>query len=172
MSDGYNYGYASPRSLPGNSVEFETLTTEPDWGKSEVAFDLLVRNKEGQIQRTAEGAPILDYWKTLSYFTRDLRLGNIVKSVHDPQFVWSYAELPAQIMLLRGGRLKPWALSTLATTVAMMETSQSLNGFFRKNARTFISDATSSHTENAGGGGGFFGKLFGGGAKNKNPGGY
>lgn len=146
--------------VPTNSVEFETLTTEPAWGdpkefQTDAFFD--EDNKPRVVPQ---------YWRILGFLNRDNRLGNLSNMFDDFEWLEDRASLAAAIQHLRNGAfgdLAPLALAPVATTV---ELSQSRNGFFRKNAKT--AHLNSEQTENVKSSGGWLGNLMG---KNKKNGG-
>lgn len=139
--------------IPTNSVEFETLTTEPTYGDPDEFKTDAYKDDDNKLR------PIPQHWRILAFLKRDLRLGNISNKYDDFEYLEDRAALTAHLQHWRKGSfgdLAPVALSTVAST---MELSQSRGGFFRKNAKT--AHLTSEQTENVNSGGGFLGKLFG-----------
>jgi len=143
--------------IPTNSVEFETLTTEPAYGDVK-EFDTNPNiDQDGKERATSE------VWRILGFLTRDMRLGNIKHSIDDIEYLDDRATLTAALIYFRGGifeDLAPLALAPVSTT---LELSQSRGGFFRKNSRSFRS--IGENYDNTGITG--LGGLFGGGKKNK-----
>jgi len=103
---------------PSNSVEFETLTTQPsypDVDKNE--FDSFMR--------------------LLSHNVRDIRFGNLNRYTTDLIYLENRNDLVTAFSYFRGGKfrnsLAPLIKSQVVSTI---EISQSVNGFFRKNHQT------------------------------------
>ena len=122
---------------PSNSVEFETLTTQPSYPDvSEDEFD--VKNK------------------ILSHNVRDVRFGNLNRFTTDIPYLENRNDLVSAFMSFRGGMfrdtLAPFVKSQV---VSVVELSQSSGGFFRKNHQT-INQAIEQTDKSEGG----F-KLFG-----------
>ena len=115
--------------IPSNSVEFETLTTLPEWGKNNSNPDMFIKDKNGKVIG-------FDPYRALLYFTQDERLANINPKLHDLNFIWSYLATAGQILLLRKGKFKEVFVSVLLPVVSTLETSQSIGMAFRRNART------------------------------------
>ena len=145
--------------VPTNSVEFETLTTEPTWGDP----DEFKTDAYTDDDNKARVVP--QHWRILGFLKRDLRLGNLKNSYDDFEYLADSAPLTAAIQHLRNGAFGDLAPLALAPVAATLELSQSRNGFFRKNAKT--AHLTNEETANLNDGGGFLGKLFG---KNKQQG--
>jgi len=135
--------------IPTNSVEFETLTTIPEWGntKDNDPSDYVSVDEKGSLKK--------EYYKILGYFTQDERLGNLLPRYHDHNFIWSYLASAGQILLLRDGAFKDVFVSFLLPSVSILETSQSMNMAFRRNSRTMHQQQT---YEEKSSGSGVFGK--------------
>lgn len=145
--------------IPTNSVEFETLTTEPAYGDPK-EFDTNPTKDEAGTERK-----LAQHWRILSYLVRDLRLGNIKHQIDDIEYLDDRTTLTASMLVFRGGSFDDLAPLVIAPVAATVELSQSRGGFFRKNSRTFRNigeqyDGTAP--------GGLFGGLFGGSSKKKN----
>jgi len=103
---------------PSNSVEFETLTTQPSYPDVEKdEFDS--KNK------------------ILSHNVRDIRFGNLNRFTTDIPYLENRNDLVSALMMFRGGifrnNLAPF---TKSQVVSVVELSQSSGGFFRKNHQT------------------------------------
>jgi len=103
---------------PSNSVEFETLTTQPSYPDvAEPEFDSKL--------------------KILSHNVRDIRFGNLSKFSVDIPYLESRNDLVSAFCSFRDGlfrdSLSPFVKSQV---VSVIEISQSNNGFFRKNHQT------------------------------------
>jgi len=114
--------------VPTTGVEFQTLTTQPAWGDEDVEVTPKHETKTGETE--------ILYWKVLSMFTRDWRLGNIKLKTHDLNWIWHQIQAAGQVRLLRNGKFEREFVSMLLPVISMMETSQSIDGFFRKNFQT------------------------------------
>ena len=150
----------APSYVPTNSVEFETLTTEPAWGDPK-EFDTNAFVGYDGVNRV-----VPEHWRVLGFLNRDARLGNISNMYDDFEWLEDRIGLTAAVHHLREGAfgdLSPIALVPVAATI---ELSQSRNGFFRKNAKT--AHLTSEQTENVNTGG-WLSRLMG--KKPKNGGG-
>ncbi len=111
--------------MPSNSVEFEVLTTKPTWSQVNGNWEL---------------------------FTQDMRLSNISPKLFDIHYIWDRFELSDQIMNLRNGRFNDAAKAIAVVGVSMLEVSQGINGFVRKNARSVHSESSSVFREDKKGG--------------------
>lgn len=144
--------------IPTNSVEFETLTTEPTYGDPEEFRTDAYRDEHNALRVVPE------HWRILGFLKRDIRLGSISNKYDDFEYLEDRAALTAHLQHWRKGvfgDLAPLALSNVASTV---ELSQSRNGFFRKNAKTAHISSEQTETVSSSG---FLGRLFG---KNNNKG--
>ena len=146
--------------VPGNSVEFETLTTEPSYG------DLKEFDRNPYIDDQGKERAVPEHWRTLGVFRRDLRFGNIKHRHDDVEWLEDRAGLSVAMINFRGATFDDLAPLALAPVAATIELSQSREGFFRKNSRTFHNTSENYDETSAGG----LSKLFGGGKKKQ--GGY
>lgn len=148
-------------SIPTNSVEFETLTTEPGYGDPKEFDTDPFRDLNGVLRPTEEHVRIL------GHLNRDFRLGNLDPNLHDVEWVEDMIGLGTALHSFRNGSLSPLAPLAFGRAAETIEVSQSVRGFFRRNSRTFHSVSDVNENVNQGNGG-FFGKLFG----KKGKGGY
>jgi len=118
--------------IPSTSVEFQTLTTQSAWGDDDVKPNPKVYDDKGNLT--------IKYWKILELFTRDVRLGNIKIKTHDINFIWNMFQSAGQILILRDGEFEDLFVSMMLTPVSMLETSQSIDGFFRRNFQTIAQE--------------------------------
>lgn len=144
--------------IPTNSVEFETLTTEPTWGDSD-AFDTNPFSDYDKESKKEIKREIPSHWKLLSFFNRDLRLGNLSIMYDDLEYLEDRASFVTMLLSWRNGVFSELAPLALSPVVASVELSQSRSGFFRKNART--SSIVSEHSEKGSQNNNFISKLFG-----------
>jgi len=103
---------------PSNSVEFETLTTQPSYPDVDgVEFDSKNR--------------------VLSHNVRDIRFGNLNRFTTDIPYLENRNDLVSAFMVFRDGlfndSIAPFVKSQV---VSVVELSQSSGGFFRKNHQT------------------------------------
>lgn len=128
---------------PSNDVELSIFTTETSWSTEEI-----------------ETKPIDDnFWKTLRFLKRDLRLGNLQAKYDDYEWLDNQVQLVQNILSLRDGYFDKIAPMALIRVVAAIELSQSRGGFLRQWFRTF--NINSKESEANPRGGGLFG-MFGG----------
>ena len=146
--------------IPGNSVEFETLTTEPAYGDPK-EFDT---NPYADNEGNKRAAP--QYVRILGHHTRDDRLGNISHRIDDLEYLEDRKALVSAFLYPRGGEFSDCAVLAEKEVSSTLQLSQSRGGFFRKNARTFTQ--VGENYDNAAAGG-FMARLFGG-SKRKNGG--
>lgn len=139
--------------MPTNSIEFETLTTEPTWGDVEQFETTPKVNDKGDIKSKDE------FWRVLGFMNRDLRLGNFNNMFDDFEWLEDRTSLTANILHLREGSFSELAPLCFSPVASSVELSQSRNGFFRKNSRT--AHLFSEQTEKAESKGGFINRLFG-----------
>ena len=125
---------------PYNDLQYQFLTTEPAWGK-ESTSDLYeaMEQELKSIKFDDEGNAILsesqkkNLWGMLSYFTRDLRLGNISYTTGEVQYCRFWVEFAGDC--LRYGLIRSFVAS-MAKAITTLELSQSKGGFFRRRANT------------------------------------
>lgn len=153
----------SSYALPYNDLHFSYLTTEPAWGKESTkdlyeALELEVRGIKFDSDGTAIVSEIQkkNLWGMLSYFTRDLRLGNLSYATGEMQYCRFWIELAGDA--LRYGFIKSF-VAAMAKAITTVELSQSKGGFFRKRANTITKEDISDTNPRS-----FFGK---GGKKNE-----
>jgi len=103
---------------PSNSVEFETLTTQPSYPDVEKEeFDASM--------------------KLLAHNVRDLRFGNLNRFTTDIIYLENRNDLVTALSYFRGGMFREsFAPLVKSQVVSTIELSQSVNGFFRKNHQT------------------------------------
>jgi hypothetical protein len=135
--------------VPATSIEFQVLTTNPAFGTEDLEVNKLF-DEQGNIIPS----------KVLMFFTRDWRLGNLNPKLHDINYIWHYPSNAVHIALLRNGAFLQVSLMMISTVASMTETSQSIGGFFRKNAQSTY--ASQEYSERGQQQPGWFGKIFGG----------
>lgn len=142
-----------PSYIPTNSVEFETLTTEPEWGNPKAFQTNAYFDDDNNVRKIPE------YWRILGFINRDIRLGNISNLYDDFEWLEDRTVLTAVIQHLRNGVFSDLAPLALAPVASTLEVSQSRNGFFRKNAKT--AHLTSEQNVNDNSNVSILNKLFG-----------
>jgi hypothetical protein len=152
------------RKTPYNELDLQFMITEPAWGKeattelnkkvSQVigeayymcldcekpsnSKDKCSHCKGSNIQLVIDKEPL---WGLLSYYTRDLRLGNLSTWNNEISFCHHWLSLAGD--LLRAGHVKSF-LSALSRVVDRIEISQSKQGFYRKRMGTVTSEQFSN----------------------------
>lgn len=136
--------------VPATSVEFQTLTTEPAYGDTD-EVDMDVNNNKDKNGGKIE-LPEPDYWKLMSFYTRDLRLGNISHKVYDVEYLEDMLGLTQSLLNVRGGRFKQLSFLALNRVASALEISHNVGGFFRKNAQSIhqTGDTTLRETKQGG----------------------
>lgn len=134
--------------IPDNQLDAMWALTNPVWGKSTIPKQLrdrLMKNKGGKLvnedgdefEADEEGM-----WDLLSYFTRDLRLGNLSKAEAKECREW----LEICSDCIRNQYRDSFFLS-LVKVVALTEISQSRGGWLRKILRTNTSEQKIEYEE-------------------------
>lgn len=137
----------SSRNTPVNELDLQLMIVDSEWGKdispelvgrlTEIG-DSLEKDKDGKI---SVGKTKL--WGLLSYYTRDMRLGNLDKETYIVAIDWlNYAG-----DCLRIGIVKSF-LTALSRVITMLELSQSRGGFLRKRLGTFTQESYNEYSEN------------------------
>ena len=124
------------RTLPTSSLDLTMLTTNPVWGNSEVSSDLKqalfkyyeTTNEQGDKEITAQSL-----WGFFSFYTRDIRLGNLSDRTGELKACRHYLELAGDLLL--SGYIEPFIIA-LSRAISIVETSQSKNGFLRDGMNT------------------------------------
>jgi len=78
----------------------------------------------------------IEWYKTLNFYTRDLRLGNISHRYDDIIYLEDMLGLTHTLLNIRGGIFSKQAWLALGKVTSTLELSHDRGGFFRKNART------------------------------------
>lgn len=124
------------RTLPASDLDLNLMLTDSVWGKSEVSSDLKDRVSRYYTQTDEEGNKIVtkeSLWGLLSFYTRDVRLGNLSKMDNELQACRTYLNLAGDF--LQNNCLEPF-LICLSRAATILETSQSKGGFLRKTMNT------------------------------------
>lgn len=134
-----NSGQA-PRSVPISELDYQYRTTEPNWGKNDVPYEL--RLKLAQMVKVTDENGISteeaeSLWGLLGYYTRDLRLANLSEWNNEMDYCIFYLDFAGDCLR---EDYKESFLTALPRLITIMELSQSKGGFFRKLLNTFRSE--------------------------------
>lgn len=130
------------RNVPTSGLDFNLMLTNSVWGGSEVSPELKEKLTQYFQQKGTANLLARSGWGTLSYFTRDLRLGNLEQSELD--YCRHYLDLAGD--LLKVDMIEPFIIS-LSRTASITETSQSKKGFLRKILNTIRSENVNQQLE-------------------------
>lgn len=127
------------RNTPINELDLQLMIVDTEWGK-DVAPELMERLAQigEKLETTPDGKIKVSrskLWGLLSYYTRDLRLGNIDYTVYIVCTEW----LDFAGDCLRIGAVSSF-LTSLSYVITRLELSQSRNGFLRKRLGTFTQE--------------------------------
>ena len=165
------------RNLPQNDLDFNLMLTDSVWGKREVGEELKNKLNKIYLDRDEKGNPVMvkdkegntvplgekySMWSLLSFFTRDMRLGNLSEWSGELQACRYMIELSNDLLVTDMKTSFSVALSRVAT---ILETSQSKNGFLRRSMNTLRQEHIRQEVEAP------KKSFFGGGADKKNAGG-
>lgn len=150
------------RNTPINELDLQLMIVDSEWGK-DIAPELYERLSEtGGIEQKDGKFKVgkKHLWGLLTYYTRDMRLGNLDRETFIACVTW----LDFAGDCLRLGYVKSF-LTSLSRVITMLELSQSRGGFLRKRLGTFTQENYSEFSESEKKKG-----LFG--AKKEKQGGY
>lgn len=132
---------------PASELDMSWMTTNTDWGEPTISPELREMLGRTELFVDPEGNQFLDVnslWGLLSYFRRDLRLGNLSSSKNEVAYCQRLLDLAGDC--LRAGYV-PAFLSSLSRVISVIELSQSRGGFFRRRAGTLTSENISENRE-------------------------
>lgn len=134
------------RPLMSSSMDFEFLMADPRWGRDEVTKglqDKLKKYKYYVDTETQEWREIEDkLWNILAFYTKDIRQGYLSENNNEMANVRFWLIYAGDLL---AHNYKSAFISALSRAVAVIETSQSKNGFFTKMKNTLRKEET--HTE-------------------------
>lgn len=141
---------------PVNEIEFQYLTTAPDWGKNDVPQEYikqLIEDKEILLSRINENGEIelvldenkqpisasrqIEQWARLGFLVKDIRLGNIPRFIGGSDYIEYYLNLAGDVL---EANLPRSHITSLQRSAVKLEVSQSVGGFFRKRSNTITSE--------------------------------
>ena len=126
------------RNTPINDLDLQMMTIDTAWGK-EISPELKkVLVETGNLETDKDGKVIIGQkhlWGILSYYSRDMRLGNLDNQTYIVACEW----LDFAGDMVRLGLVKSF-LTSLSRVVTMLELSQSKGGFLRKRLGTFTQE--------------------------------
>ena len=128
------------RRIPASNLDFSFMTIDPAWGKEATAelYNLL-KDTDQEILIDENGKAVITdkhLWGVLSYFTRDLRLGNLNMFLYERAI--RYIDLAGDC--IARGLVKSF-LASLRRVISIVELSQSRGGFLRRRNNTFTQES-------------------------------
>lgn len=128
------------RNLPQSELDLNFMLTNTLWGNPEISEVIKQKLVKGKIVYDQEGNAYMeksDLWGLLGFYSRDLRLANL------SEFTGELAQVRYMLRLandfLQCGFVEPF-LICLSEVAGILETSQSKNGFLRKQQNTFTTE--------------------------------
>lgn len=144
--DNYEDNSQEWRKIPMNDIDAQMMTVNPEWGMDiapelrsalKVIGEDLEDRTDGKIQLQSK-----QLWGLLTYYTRDVRLGNLDKEKEIIANDWLNFSGDA----LRLGMVRSF-LTSLSRVITMLELSQSRGGFLRKRLGTFTQEHYNEFSE-------------------------
>ena len=154
------------RVLPQSELDFNLMTTDSVWGRSDVSPELRSRLEKYYMQVNDAGENVItreSLWGLLGFYTRDMRLANL--SIFFGEVAYCQYHLDLANDFLQKDMIQPFLVS-LSRAATLLELSQSKSGFLRKSMNTFRTENTQTINEPT------KKKLFGGSDKKDFGGGY
>lgn len=123
-----------PRVMPHSDLDLNLMLTDSVWGHPDVSLDLREqltklysdgqKDEKGNLVCTKK-----EMWGLLSFYTRDMRLGNLSRIDNELQTCRYFLNLAGDF--LQENQIEPF-LICLSRVATILETSQSKGGFLRK----------------------------------------
>lgn len=139
------------RITPQSEIDLQMMLTDPKWGQDVpdelkeklkiIVGEYMSKNEEGENVRVRVEEGL---WGLLSYYTRDIRLGNLSYFNGELDYCRYFLDLAGDC--LRSGYLQSF-LKSLTMAVTIIETSQSKGGFLRKRQGTITQEKMSGELE-------------------------
>lgn len=126
------------RVTPQNDLDLQFMTTDPVWGKPEIAEELRDRLNKiyyTQNEKGEEAQAVKSLWGLLSFYTRDMRLANL--NMAQLEYVKHYLDFAGDC--LQEGLIHPFVIS-LSRGITILELSQSKGGFLRRRQGTLTQE--------------------------------
>jgi len=153
------------RTLPTSELDLNMMLTNAVWGRPEVSPELRERLMKSYSSKGTDGQITItssSLWGLLGFYTRDMRLANLSEWNNELQTCRYMIDLANDY--LSENMIEPFIIA-LSRAVNIMETSQSKQGFLRKQMNTITQQHTSQNLDPPK-------KQFFGGSKDKQTGGY
>lgn len=143
------------RSMPQTDLDFNLMITDTLWGSPFVHEDLkesltkqyALVDEQGNYQFDEKGRPLVKkeaLWGLMSYYTRDLRLGNLSNVKGEFAYCQYYLDLAGDLLKLN---MINSFMVALSRAVSVLELSQSKGGFLRKQMNTLTQEQKSEIVE-------------------------
>lgn len=144
------------RYVPRTELDFNLMTTDAVWGKSEINDDLKnklskffayeVEKRDEETGETIKQQQITteSLWGLLGYYTRDIRLANLSVLSGELEYCRYFLNLAGDY--LKDGLIEPF-LICLSRVADVTESSQAKNGFLRRRMHTFTQEMHSKDGE-------------------------
>lgn len=130
------------RKVPQSELDFELMRLEPEWGRQTVSEDLraklvnILGIQENPDTKETE-LTVEHLWGLLSYYTKDVRLGNISNKNGEFNYCQAYLDFAGDC--LREGYIQSF-MTALSRVITVLELSQSKDGFLRRRQGTITSE--------------------------------
>lgn len=135
------------RPLPASELDLNLMLTNTLWGNPELSEVIKSKLQKGTIVEDEDGNKYIkneDLWGLMSFYSRDLRLANLSTVTGELETVRYMLRLANDY--LQSGFVEPF-LICLSEVAGILETSQSKNGFLRKQHNTFTTEQKAQNLE-------------------------
>jgi hypothetical protein len=132
------------RMVPQSDIELQLLFTDPKWGQdvpqelkdklTHIISSKLAKDENGNLVVIDEAESL---WELLSFYTRDVRLGNL--TVWNGELECCRYSLESAGIYLRAGHKKAF-MAAISHAISILEVSQSKGGFLRIRAGTITKE--------------------------------
>lgn len=153
------------RTLPTSELDLNMMLTNAVWGRPEVSQELKDRLMKHYAEKGSDGVvkvTTASLWGLLGFYTRDMRLANLSEWNNELQSCRYMIDLANDY--LSENMIEPFIIA-LSRAINIMETSQSKQGFLRKQMNTITQKHESRNLDPPK-------KQFFGGGKKESNGGY
>ena len=132
------------RMLPTSELDLNLMLTNTEWGRQALSKELRDKLNSYAIAKDDDGEPIKNekgeiqfietsLWDLLQFYNRDIRLANLSEWNGELKTCRYFLDLAGDY--LQENMNKPFVIC-LSRAVSIMETSQSKNGFLRRQTNT------------------------------------